>query len=96
MGTALVFIDRPPVRLAADAVLLDNFYGASLAVEHLISEGHRRIAFLSDPPADMYTAAERFRGYSQTLIAAGISIEERLVAFGLHVREVLPSACRRC
>jgi LacI family transcriptional regulator len=82
--TSIVFFDRPPVRLAADAVLLDNYNGARLAVDHLISAGHRRIAFLSDPLLDMYTAFERYRGYQEALDAAGLAIDERFVAAGLH------------
>jgi LacI family transcriptional regulator len=38
-GTQVVFIDRPPVELDADVVLLDNMGGARIAVEHLIAQG---------------------------------------------------------
>jgi LacI family transcriptional regulator len=82
--TSIVFLDRPPVRLAADAVLLDNYRGARLAVDHLLAAWHRRIAFLSDPPLDMYTAAERFRGYEEALRDAGVSLDRSIVASRLH------------
>ncbi len=48
MGTAVVFVDRPPVLLPADAVMADNVEGAMAAVRHLVGRGHRRIAFLGD------------------------------------------------
>ena len=57
-GMALVFVDRPPRFIDADAVVSDNAGGARAAVAHLADAGHRRIAFLGDRP-DIYTAAER-------------------------------------
>ena len=57
-GTALVFVDRPPRFLPGDAVVSDNAGGARTAVEHLIAQGHRRIAFLGDR-LSVFTATER-------------------------------------
>src|SRR4051794_32473899 len=65
-GVALVFVDRPPRFLDADTVVTDNAGGARMAVEHLLEAGHRRIGFLGDRP-DVHTAAERLRGYQETL-----------------------------
>src|SRR5919106_6147252 len=48
-GTPVVFIDRPPEGTEADTVLLDNLGGARAAVDHLLAQGHRRIAFVADP-----------------------------------------------
>ena len=62
-GMAIVFFDRPPVRLAADVVLLEDERGARLAVDHLLGAGHRRISLLSDVSADVYTARQRYTGY---------------------------------
>src|SRR4051794_9549823 len=58
----LVFIDRPPRYLDADAVLSDNYGGARMAAEHLRRFGHTRIAFLGDRHT-LHTAVERRRGY---------------------------------
>jgi LacI family transcriptional regulator len=74
-GVALVFVDRPPRFLDADTVVTDNAGGARAAVEHLLEAGHRRIGFLGDRP-DVHTAAERLRGYRETL--AGHGVEEEL------------------
>src|SRR6059058_519753 len=54
-GTPVVFIDRPPGNIDADVVLLDNIGGARSAVEHLLSQGHVRIAFVGDEP-EIFTA----------------------------------------
>jgi LacI family transcriptional regulator len=82
-GTPVVFLDRPPVGLDADCVLLDNLGGARRAVEHLIAHGHERIAMVGDT-AELFTAAERLAGYRQALAAAQLPIHEELVRLGTH------------
>src|SRR4051794_4630698 len=77
-GVALVFVDRPPSFFDADTVVSDNFGGARDAVEHLLGAGHRRIGFLGDRP-DVYTAAERLRGYRETLARHGVAEDLGLV-----------------
>jgi LacI family transcriptional regulator len=82
-GMELVFVDRPPHLIDADAVVSDNAGGASRAVAHLISAGHRRIGFLGDRP-ELYTAAERLRGYRQALARHGIDEDPALVRHPHH------------
>jgi LacI family transcriptional regulator len=84
MGTAAVFIDRPPEdAIEADVVLIDNVGGARTAVEHLVAHGHRRIACLADLPG-IFTARERRRGYDEALLARGVPVDESLVRVGQH------------
>jgi LacI family transcriptional regulator len=82
-GTCAVFIDRPPGNIDADTVLLDNLGGTRSAVEHLLARGHRRIGFVGDSP-DIFTAAERLRGYRETLARAGLAADESLIRLGAH------------
>jgi LacI family transcriptional regulator len=82
-GTPVAFIDRPPGNIDADVVLLDNVGGARTAVEHLLAEGHRRVAFVGDEPG-IFTAQERLRGYRETLSGAGVVIDEALIKVGAH------------
>lgn len=82
-GTAIVFLDRPPARLRADAVLLDNVGGARQAVDHLLAHGHRRIAIVGDR-LDVYTMSERYRGYRASLEAAGVEIDDTYARFSCH------------
>lgn len=82
MGTELVFVDRPPRFIDADAVVTDNAGGARMAVEHLLAAGHRRIAFLADRPS-VFTAAERRSGYRGALLAAGVTPDPALELDGL-------------
>ena len=82
-GTRVVFIDRPPGKIDADVVLLDNVGGARIAVEHLIAQGHRRIAFVGDV-SGIFTTAERLRGYRKTLARAGLPPDPSLIRLGVH------------
>jgi LacI family transcriptional regulator len=79
-GIAVVFVDRPPHGLEADTVVADNFGGAETAVEHLLAQGHERIAFMGDRRS-VYTTQERLRGYQHALLRHAIvaaACDERL------------------
>ena len=80
-GVPVVFVDRPPINLAADVVLADNVGGVRDGINHLIAGGHRRIAYLGDDTA-IYTARERLTGYRGALEAAGIPVDEGLIVMG--------------
>jgi LacI family transcriptional regulator len=82
-STPIVFLDRPPEGIDADCVLLDNQGGARMAVDHLLDQGHRRIAYIADPDT-LYTAAERLAGYRHAMTAAGATIDPALVRLGSH------------
>ena len=82
-GTALVFVDRPPALLSADSVMADHRQGATAGVSHLISHGHRRIAFLGDLTS-IVTAHERYAGYRDALRQAGLTEDARIVRRDLH------------
>ena len=69
-GTPLVFVDRPPVGLLADAVVTDNQAAARRATEHLLAAGHRRVAHIGDE-LRISTARERRAGFADAVAAAG-------------------------
>lgn len=55
-------------------VTSDNFEGGRLLVEHLTSLGHKNIGFLTTAPAEeTSTVRNRFGGYLQQLLSAGIT-----------------------
>jgi LacI family transcriptional regulator len=62
-------------------VVVDNRRGGRMAVEHLLSLGHRRIAFLRGSSATGQSA-QRERGYLDALEQAGIGIDPDLIASG--------------
>jgi LacI family transcriptional regulator len=82
-GTPVVFIDREPSGIDADAIVSDNAEGAALATRHLLERGHRRIAFLGDRH-DIWTASERRRGFLEELGRAGVPTGEAWVVEDLH------------
>lgn len=77
-GTPCVMIDRFVENVKCDSILVDNMGGASEAIDHLIANGHQRIAFLGDE-THIYTAQERLAGYKHSLKLHGITIEEQLI-----------------
>ncbi|GAA3189604.1 LacI family DNA-binding transcriptional regulator [Dactylosporangium siamense] len=71
-GSPFVFVDRPPVDLTADAVLLDNRGGAKRAAEHLLERGHRRIGIVGDL-SRLSTHQDRVEGFAEAMEAAGVA-----------------------
>lgn len=59
----------------------DNVSAATVAVEHLVSRGHRQIAFINGP-AHWVFCHDRFQGYRQGLAEAGIPFRPELVQEG--------------
>lgn len=82
----MVFIDREPVGIEADAVVTDNAVGAARATAHLIAQGHTKLAYLGDR-TDIQTARERRRGFIEELGRAGIATSAVPVLEGLHDEE---------
>lgn len=86
LGTAIVFVDRPPRFLDADSVTSDDRGGTEMAVAHLVAAGHRRIAYLGADLA-IATAQERLQGYKDALAAQGLAFEPNIVRTGLRTVE---------
>jgi len=86
-GMSIVFVDRPPMHLDADVVVSDDRDGAAAGVRHLISAGHRRIAFLGDLTS-IRTAQERFLGYTDALETAGLAVSQARAVHGLRSSEL--------
>lgn len=77
-GIPIVFVDRPPVGLDADTVLIENEQCAFDATMHLLTGGHRRVAFAA-LNLDTYTLRNRFEGYRRALAAAEVPYDDGLV-----------------
>ncbi|HTW99661.1 MAG TPA: substrate-binding domain-containing protein, partial [Acidimicrobiales bacterium] len=74
----VVFVDRPPIGMQADTVLIENEEVTFEATRHLLGHGHRRIAFVATS-LETYTVRNRFDGYLRALKEASIEIDESLV-----------------
>jgi DNA-binding LacI/PurR family transcriptional regulator len=64
-----------------NSVVPDDHYGAALAVRHLISLGHRRIAYINGPE-NWHNSRTRYIGYKDELESHNISLNPDLVQPG--------------
>ena len=84
-GVPVVVLDRT-VPAPVDTVRSDSVGGSRVLTEHLLSQGHRRIAMLSGP-RQVSTAADRVQGFREAMRAAGVAPDERMVIFGEFTRK---------
>jgi LacI family transcriptional regulator len=75
--TPFVLIDRPFPHLRANFVGTDDYAGGRLATEHLIEIGRKRLAYIGSP--DLSPAADRYRGFRNTLRDHDIDLREEFV-----------------
>jgi LacI family transcriptional regulator len=68
----IVTLDRPIEGGRFDRILVENERGARIGTDHLISLGHKRIAFLGLSP-ELYTMRMRELGYRGGMQASGLS-----------------------
>lgn len=60
---------------------VDNSYGATLAVDHLVSLGHRRIAVITGPKV-LVSHEDRLAGYKHGLVQNGLPYQGQYIKFG--------------
>ncbi len=89
-GFPVVIIDDQEVQVTP-WVGADNTTGAYAVTRHLISHGHRRIAHIQGPP-EYLVSHDRYNGYRQALLEAGITPDPDLVLEG----DFLPPSGRAC
>lgn len=82
-GMPIVVVGRNAAPAGIDLVTADHWKGAYDAVEHLISLGHKRIAYIGGSPR---TAGRlrRFHGFLEAMRAHGLSVPEELIAGPNH------------
>jgi LacI family transcriptional regulator len=73
----IVFMSTQP-RPALTSVSIDNRLGGTLAAQHLIRQGRRRIGLITGPP-DWWEAKERSAGWQEALEKAGLAPDPALV-----------------
>ncbi|NNN03100.1 MAG: LacI family DNA-binding transcriptional regulator [Acidimicrobiaceae bacterium] len=67
------------------SVLIDDVGGSSMATDHLLALGHRRIAMVTldqHPSVPFRTGQDRSEGYLRSLKAAGIEVDPLLIVNG--------------
>ncbi|MCD5324579.1 MULTISPECIES: LacI family DNA-binding transcriptional regulator [Pontibacillus] len=74
----IVFIDREPMGIDCDCVLVDNYKGTYDAIRLLIEKGHKDIGYISGP-LGLTTSNERIAGYKDALREYDLSYKEEHV-----------------
>lgn len=88
-GIPLVLFNRVAPQITVPKVVVDDFEGSFVVVEHLIKQGFKRIAHLGGP-LNLLVSRERLRGYSAALQKYGISLDPELIVHS----ELSSSSCR--
>ena len=83
-----VVIDREVLGLEAPFVGPDNRAATRQIVDYLVSIGHRRIAYMGSTRTRMLSEQDRFVGYCDGLVAAGIPVHED----HLYISDELPAS----
>jgi len=83
---AVVAVDRIPLNLGVDSVVVDNVSGAKIATQHLIDQGHRRIGFIAGI-SKVTTGQDRLRGYLQAIQEAGLPRNDELIQEGFFLQQ---------
>ena len=86
VGTPVVTFERKLIDSGLDAVSIDNYQGACIAVKHLLELGHRRIAAITGRAMSLVNE-ERLEGYFGTLREAGIEPDREYVFAGNYQPE---------
>ncbi|MGC8628089.1 MAG: LacI family DNA-binding transcriptional regulator [Acidimicrobiales bacterium] len=92
VGTPVVFVDRPPLLLAADSVVSDCRVGAYTAIMHLAQSGHRHIAFLGESTQHA-PAIQRYEGYVEALRDIGVALNPAIVRRDSDTEDASARAC---
>ena len=80
-GVPLVLVDDQTPPTSVPWVGANNYHGAYMAVRHLLSLGHRRIAHIQGPMG-LLCSHERYQGYLDALQAEGITPDPQLAIEG--------------
>lgn len=79
-GVPVVLLDRAFQDKAIDCVCIDNRVAAYRAVEILLQNNHKKIAFLGSNVED--TGIERLKGYREAMEHAGVPVRQEYVKLG--------------
>ncbi|WP_308991109.1 LacI family DNA-binding transcriptional regulator [Mariniflexile litorale] len=77
-GVPLIFFDRRKEISGVSSVTIDDFKGAYTATQHLIDQGCKRIAHLSNN-REIQIFKNRYLGYKQAIIDNGLEFDEAIV-----------------
>src|SRR5664279_1039179 len=82
-GFPMVFFDRITDEIETHKVTANNYLGALHATEHLIYQGFKRIAIVTNS-SSLSITTERLNGYADALQKHNIPFDESLVKYCMH------------
>lgn len=85
-GVPVVLFDRTAQGVEAGTVIVDDYQGAVLAVDHLLRQGMRRIFHFAGPQ-QVNVWRDRRQGYLDTMRKAGVASPEDYVFEGVNTSE---------
>lgn len=88
----LVLIDREFAMDHISSVVINNYLGASIAIEHLIKLGHRRIGYIHG--IYNYDDDQRFKAYLDIMNKYQLAIDEEIILRGYFEETVAYSQMR--
>lgn len=88
-GMPIVFFDRIVDEIETHKVIVDNYKGAYDATSHLIKNGYRNIACVSNA-AVLSIARDRLAGYKAALADNGIEVKDPMIRYCNHGGMLLP------
>lgn len=91
-GIPLVLVNRLVDKARVAAVVNDDDFGIRLALEHLLSLGHREIAFVGGPQ-NTSTGYHRYLAFLAATKEHGLKIDRRLIVNGKSFSEAEGQAC---
>jgi len=80
-GLPIVCVDRTLSDVEVDSVVVNNEEGAFTAVNHLVSLGYKRIAYLGGLPG-IPTTRQRMEGYINALKENGVEVDKKFILTG--------------
>ncbi|MER3524251.1 MAG: LacI family transcriptional regulator [Ignavibacteria bacterium] len=78
LGLPILLVDYAVPKKHYSSIQMDNRKGAHLAVEHLISLGHREIGFLGGDISHP-SIAERYQAYKECMTDHNLTLDSRLI-----------------
>jgi DNA-binding LacI/PurR family transcriptional regulator len=94
LGTVLIEFHQP----VFSSVEVDDVYGGKIAVEYLITKGHRRLGFIGDidpPDYAIRPVIARLAGFQQGLIEANIPLTDEYICCSTYDQEPSRQAAYR-
>ncbi len=85
-GIPYLLLDKAIYKVFCDFITADNKLGASMAMDHLLGCGHRRIGILAGRK-EIYNTRKRVEGYKDSLALSGLEYDEELVYYGEYSRK---------